>query len=84
MLFLVVDDVFQVVVIVAAEACCEEFGLGELAYAALVENVFEVLECESILKDVNVGDCAFGDRDSGRESLEEGKASGEGRKGQHF
>lgn len=55
-LFFVVGDVLEVVVVVGAEAGAEEVGLGHALYAAFVEGVLQMLQGEGILQDVEVGD----------------------------
>ena len=55
-LFLVVGDVLEVVVVGGAEAGVGEGLLGHLGDGAFVEDVLEMLEGEGILEDVSIGD----------------------------
>ncbi len=53
---LVRGDFLQVGVESRVEAACCKFGLGEILKTCLVEGVFEMLQGESIIENVGVGD----------------------------
>ena len=57
MVLFVGDYVEEVGVVFLAEAGSEEVGFGHLADALFIEDIFEMLEGKSVLKDVKVGDC---------------------------
>ena len=50
-------NVEEVGVVLCAEAGGGEVGFGKLADALFVEDVFQVFEGQSVLEDVEVGDC---------------------------
>lgn len=59
MLFFVVGDVLEVVVVGTAEAGFYEVCLCHARNAAFVEDVLEMLESEGILEDIEVSDVSL-------------------------
>ena len=53
---LVVDDVFEVVVVGLGEAGGEEGGCGEFGDATFVEDVFQMLKGQGVLENVDISD----------------------------
>ena len=56
MVLFVGNHVEEVGVVFLAESCSEKVRFGQLADTLFVENIFEMLEGKSVLKDVKVGD----------------------------
>ena len=78
--FLIVRNVLEVGVVIPVKAGCVEIGLGEFVKSLLVEDVLKMLQGQSKLKDVSIGD---GSLAPGQGSGDSGRSQGERREELH-